>query len=150
VTAGPTGGTPGTTDSGAHRVAPPDVGDTSVGELVSQVASDLSQLVRQEMELAKTELKNEAVKAGKGAGMLGGAALAGYFVLLFLSLTGMWALAEAMDTWLAALIIMVIWAIIAAVLFVVGRKRLQQVNPKPEQTIESVKEDVRWTKDQMH
>lgn len=146
MTAGPTG----VSGSGAHLGAStPDVSDTSVGELVGQVANDLSQLVRQEMALAKAELREEAKKAGKGAGMLGGAGLAGYFVLLFLSLTLMWALAEGMKLWLAALIVTILWGIVAAVLFVVGKKKLAEVKPKPEQTVASVKEDVRWTKDQM-
>jgi hypothetical protein len=130
----------------------PDVSKVSVGELVGQVANDLSTLVRQEMALAKAEVKDEAKKAGKGAGMLGAAGLAGYFLLLFLSLALMWGIGEMFDPdhpWIGALIVAVIWGIAAAVLASVGKKKLQQVNPKPEQTVESVKEDVRWTKEQM-
>ena len=130
----------------------PDVSQHSVGELVGQVANDLSTLVRQEMALAKAEVKDEAKKAGKGAGMLGAAGLAGYFLLLFLSLTLMWGIGEMFDPdhpWIGALVVAVIWGIAAAVLASVGKKKLQQVNPKPEQTVESVKEDVRWTKEQM-
>lgn len=129
-----------------------DVSNHSVGELVGQVANDLSTLVRQEMALAKAEVKDEAKKAGKGAGMLGAAGLAGYFLLLFLSLTLMWGIGEMFDPdhpWIGALVVAVIWGIAAAVLASVGKKKLQQVNPKPEQTVESVKEDVRWTKEQM-
>lgn len=130
----------------------PDVSQHSVGELVGQVANDLSTLVRQEMALAKAEVKDEAKKAGKGAGMLGAAGLAGYFLLLFLSLTLMWGIGEMFDPdhpWIGALVVAVLWGIAAAVLASVGKKKLQQVNPKPEQTVESVKEDVRWTKEQM-
>jgi uncharacterized membrane protein YqjE len=120
--------------------------DESVGELVSQLTTDVGQLTRQELALAKAELQAEAKKAGKGAGMLGGAALAGWMVALFLSFTVMWALDEAMDLIWAALIVAAIWAVVAAVLAMTGRKELQEVNPKPDQTVESLKEDARWLK----
>ncbi len=90
--------------------------DESVGELVSQLTTDVGQLTRQELALAKAELQAEAKKAGKGAGMLGGAALAGWMVALFVSFTVMWALDEAMDLIWAALIVAAIWAVVAAVL----------------------------------
>jgi uncharacterized membrane protein YqjE len=120
--------------------------DESVGRLVSQLTTDLGELTRQELALAKAELQAEAKKAGKGAGMLGGAAFAGWMVALFLSLTVMWALDEAMDLIWAALIVAVIWAVVAAVLAMRGRKELQEVAPKPEQTIETLKEDAQWLK----
>ncbi|WP_328523180.1 phage holin family protein [Kribbella sp. NBC_00359] len=120
--------------------------DESVGQLVSQLTTDLGQLTRQELALAKAELQAEAKKAGKGAGMLGGAAFAGWMVALFLSLTVMWALDEAMDLIWAALIVAAIWAVVAAVLATTGRKELQEVNPKPDQTVESLKEDAKWLK----
>ncbi|GAA1630993.1 hypothetical protein GCM10009744_18930 [Kribbella alba] len=122
--------------------------DESLGEIVSHLTTDLGTLTRQELALAKAELRAEAKKAGKGAGMLGGAAFAGWMVALFLSLTVMWALDEAMDLIWAALIVAVIWAIVAAVLAMVGRKELQQVSPKPDQTVESLKEDAKWLKTQ--
>jgi uncharacterized membrane protein YqjE len=118
--------------------------DDSVGQLVSQLTTDLGELTRQELALAKAELRAEAKKAGKGAGMLGGAAFAGWMVALFLSLTVMWALDEAMDLIWAALIVAAIWAVVAAVLATTGRKRLQEVNPKPDQTVDSLKEDAKW------
>ena len=120
--------------------------DESVGQLVSQLTTDLGQLTRQELALAKAELQAEAKKAGKGAGMLGGAAFAGWMVALFLSLTVMWALDEAMDLIWAALVVAAIWAVVAAVLAMTGRKELQEVNPKPDQTVESLKEDAKWLK----
>jgi uncharacterized membrane protein YqjE len=118
--------------------------DESVGQLVSQLTTDLGELTRQELALAKAELQTEAKKAGKGAGMLGGAALAGWMVALFLSFTVMWALDEAMDLIWSALIVAAIWAVVAAVLAMTGRKELQDVNPKPDQTVESLKEDAKW------
>jgi uncharacterized membrane protein YqjE len=120
--------------------------DESVGELVSQLTTDLGQLTRQELALAKAELQTEAKKAGKGAGMLGGAAFAGWMAALFLSLTVMWALDEAMDLIGAALIVAAVWAVVAAVLATTGRKELHDVNPKPDQAVESLKEDAKWLK----
>jgi uncharacterized membrane protein YqjE len=120
--------------------------DESVGALVSQLTTDVGQLTRQELALAKAELQAEAKKAGKGAGMLGGAAFAGWMVALFVSLTVMWALDEAMDLIWAALIVATVWAVVAAVLAMTGRKELREVDPKPDQTVESLKEDAKWLK----
>jgi hypothetical protein len=120
--------------------------DRSVGELLSAVTSDLQTLFRQEVELAKTEVRGEATKAGKAAGMYGGAGFGGYMVALFLSLAAVFGLANVMDTGWAALIVAAAWAVIAAVLYVMGRSRMQQVNPKPEQTVESLKEDAQWAR----
>jgi hypothetical protein len=116
----------------------PSVENASVGELIGQVTRDLSSLLRQELELAKAELKTEAAKAGKGAGMLGGAGFAGYMVLLFLSIAAWWGLNNVMDSAWAALIVAVLWAVIGAVLFTTGRGELRRVNPKPERTVETV------------
>ncbi len=129
-------------DSGPNRLSM----DESVGRLVSQLTTDLGQLTRQELALAKAELQAEAKKAGKGAGMLGGAAFAGWMVALFISLTVMWALDEAMDLIWAALIVAAAWAVVATVLAMTGRKELREVNPKPDQTVESLKEDAKWLK----
>jgi hypothetical protein len=127
-------GTP-TTDEGR-----PDVEGTSVGQLMGEVAKDLSTLMRQELELAKAEVKAEASKAGKCAGLMGAAGFAGYMVLLFLSIALWWALENVMDAGLAALIVAVIWGIVAAVTFVMGRKQLKTVNPKPERTVDTLQQ----------
>jgi len=111
----------------------------SLGELFGEVTKDLSTLVRQEVALAKAEIRQDATRAGKGAGMLGGAGLAGYMVLLFLSLALMFALAAAMPTGWAALIVAGIWAVVGAVLALVGKKQLQRIQG-PKQTAETVKE----------
>ena len=136
------------TDGGAYAAdtGRPDVEGRSVGELLGEVTSDLSKLMRQEVELAKVELKEEATKAGKASGLLGGAGAVGYLVLVFLSLALMFALDNAMGIGWAALLTAVLLGIVAAVLFVVGRNRFKQVNPKPEQTVETLKEDVQWAK----
>jgi len=118
----------------------PDVTDSSVGQLISEVTSDLSKLMRQELELAKAEVRQEATKSGKALGMLGGAGFAGYMVALFVSIALWWALANVMDEGWAALIVAALWAVIGAVLATVGRRRLRAVNPKPERTIQTLKE----------
>jgi len=135
--------------TGGQFDASTDVSQVSVGALVGEVMGDISTLMRKEIELAKAEVRQEATKAGKGAGMLGGAGVAGYFVLLMLSLTLAWGLGEAFDhLWVGGLIVTVLWAIAAGVLFVLGRAQLRKVNPKPEQTVETLKEDVQWAKAQ--
>ncbi|WP_081788348.1 phage holin family protein [Candidatus Blastococcus massiliensis] len=116
----------------------PDVEGNSVGALIGEVTKDLSTLMRQELELAKVEMKAEAKKAGQGAGMFGAAGFAGYMVALFLSLALMWALASAIPTGWAGLIVAVLWGIVGAVAFVMGRKKFQQVNPKPERTVDTL------------
>jgi uncharacterized membrane protein YqjE len=127
---------------------PGQVDERSLGEVVSDLGTELSTLMKQEVALAKAELKDEVAKVGKGAGMLGGAGFAGWFVLLFLSL----ALMFLLDNWLpievAALITTGVWAVVAAVLAVVGRKELQQANPQLPQTQQTLKEDVQWAKAQ--
>ena len=120
--------------------------DTSAGQLASEVAKDLSTLVRQEIALARAELTQEAKTAGAAAGAFGGAGFAGYFVLVFASLAAMWALGSVMHLGWAALIVAAVWAVIAAVLAAVGRGKLKAFNPKPERTVETVKEDVQWLK----
>ena len=124
-----------------------DVSQASVGQLIGEVTSDLSTLMRQELDLAKAEMKAEAAKAGKGAGMLGGAGYAGHLTVLFLSLTLMWALGDLWNhlAW-GALVVALIWGLAATFLFVKGREQIKRVNPKPEQTVETLKEDVQWAK----
>jgi hypothetical protein len=130
--------------TGEHRSE--DVENVSVGELIGNISNDLSQLFRQEVELAKAELKQEAAKAGKAGGMLGGAAFAGYLAVLLLSLALVWGLENVMDTGWAALIVGLLWAIVGAVLFVSGRKKLKTVDPVPRRTAETLKEDAQWLK----
>ncbi len=123
-----------------------DLGQASVGDLIGEISSDVSHLVRDEIELAKAEIKQESTKAGKAVGMLGGAGYAGHVVMLFGSLAVVFALANVMDPAWAALIVTALWAVAGAVLYVIGRKRLKTVNVKPEQTVETLKEDARWAR----
>jgi len=126
----------------------PPQADASLGELFSDLTTDLSGLVRDELSLAKVELKDEITKAGRAGGMFGGAALAGYMTIVLLSFAAAWALAEVMAAGWAFLIVAVIWGVAAALLYFRGRDQLQKVQPKPEQTIDTLKEDVRWAKNQ--
>lgn len=126
---------------------PHDPPERSLGELVGEIGEDLSKLFRQELELAKTEMREEAGKAGKAAGMLGGAGFAGAMAAVLLSLALVFALANVMDAGWAALIVGVLWAIAGAVLFSTGRTRMRQVSPKPQETVETLKEDARWARD---
>ncbi|MCY7395311.1 MAG: phage holin family protein [Nocardioides sp.] len=135
------------TVAGAHADRP-TTDQRSLGDIVSSVTQDISTLIRQEMDLAKTELKEEVGKAGKGAGLLGGAGLAGYFVLLFLSLTGLFALDEALPLWASALIVTGVWAIVAAVLALTGKKAIQESNPQLPMTQQTLKEDAQWARAQ--
>jgi len=124
----------------------PDPAETSVGELIGNISNDLSQLFRQEVDLAKAEIKQEAGKAGKAAGMLGAAAFAGYLVVILLSFALVAALSNVMDPGWAALIVAVLWAVIGGVLYSVGRKRLKTVDPVPRRTVDTIKEDAQWLK----
>ncbi|MGP0224538.1 MULTISPECIES: phage holin family protein [unclassified Paenarthrobacter] len=110
-----------------------------LGELLSDLTRDVSTLMRQEVELAKVELKDSATKAGKGAGMLAGAAWAGHITVLFLSIALWWALGQLVGLGWSAVIVAVIWGIIAAVLASMGRKELNNIKGLPR-TAETVKE----------
>ncbi len=126
--------------AGLGTPAPGPINDRSLGELISEVTQDLSTLMRQELELAKAELQQSATRAGKGAGMLGGAAVAGYFVLLFASIALWWAIGAATGLGWSAVIVAGIWGIIAAVLAAIGRNSLQSVHglPKTADTVKKI------------
>lgn len=131
--------------------APPPPGaqdERSLGEIFSDVTSDLTDLVKQELELARTELKQEAAKAGKGAGLLGGAGVSGLLLLISLTLTVGFLLDNWMPLELAFLITTVLWAIVAAVLAAKGRTALKKSNPQLPKTQQTLKEDAAWAKAQ--
>ena len=129
-----------------ERIDAEEISETSVGELIGNISNDLSQLFRQEVELAKVELKQEASKAGKAAGMLGAAGFAGYLLVILLSFALVAALSNVMDPGWAALIVAVLWAIVGAVLYANGRKKLKTVDPTPRRTVDTLKEDAQWLK----
>jgi hypothetical protein len=122
----------------AHTPSEQKAATTSLGDLLGEVSRDISTLMRQEVELAKAELKQSATRAGKGAGLLGGAGYAGSMVILFLSIAAWWGLGHLIDNGWSALVVAAVWAIIAAIMFVVGRKKLKEVQGMP-QTVDSLK-----------
>jgi len=122
--------------------------DRPVGELLKQLSQETSTLVKQELDLAKAEMSVKAKEGGKGAGFLGGAGVAGHLALISLTFTAIWLLDNWMPVELAALILTVVWGIVAAVLAQRGKKEMQSVDPKLETTQRTLKEDVQWAKGQ--
>jgi uncharacterized membrane protein YqjE len=123
-----------------------DLREQSTGELLKRLSQETSTLVRQELELARAELTEKGKQAGKGAGMFGGAGVSAVMALFALTLTVIFVLDTFMKGWLAALIVTLIWGAIAGVLALQGRNKIQEATPPAPQTVETVKEDVRWAK----
>lgn len=122
--------------------------DRPTGELVKDLSTQVSTLVRQELELAKVELTAKGKQAGIGAGMLGGAGLFALYGVGALVATAILALSTAVAGWLAALIVAVVLFAVAGVMALMGKSRAQRaVPPMPEQAVATVKEDVRYTKE---
>ncbi|MFP5319245.1 MAG: phage holin family protein [Acidimicrobiia bacterium] len=122
--------------------------DKSLGELVGEMTSDVSTLLRKEVQLAKIELTDEVRKAGKAGGLLGAGAMTGYFSLLFASLALAWLLDQAMNRALAFFLVAVAYGVAAAVLLMRGKERMSKVDPVPRETVQTLKEDVQWAKTQ--
>ena len=121
--------------------------EKSAAELLRDLSQQTGDLVRQEMELAKAELREKGKAAGMGAGMFGGAGLVALYAVGALTAAAILGLAIVLDAWLAALIVGAAYGAIAGVLALTGKKKVEQATPPvPEQAIESSKEDVEWTK----
>jgi len=121
--------------------------DRPIGELLKQLANETTTLVRQELDLAKAEMREKAGKAGPGFGMWGAAGATGLLALGSLTAFLILALDGAMPNWLAALVVCLVWAAVAGVLYLRGKRRVEEAgSPVPEKTIETVKEDVQWAK----
>jgi hypothetical protein len=118
--------------------------DKSLGDLFGDLSEEFSELVRAQTELAKSEIRTQADKAKRAAGAFGGAALSAYMALILLSFAVAWGLSEVVPEGVAFLIVGLIYAAIAVVLYLRGRERAREFSIVPEETIESVKEDVRW------
>jgi len=124
-----------------------DLREQPVSELLKRLAHEMTILVRQELDLAKAEMREKAGKAGAGVGMWGGAGVAGLLALGSLTAFLILALDGAMPNWLAALIVSLVYAAIAGLLYLRGKRRVEEAgSPIPEQTVETVKEDVQWAK----
>jgi hypothetical protein len=133
----------------AHDTPPDELRERPISDLVKQLAGQTSTLVRQELDLAKAEMSQKATIAGKGGGLLGGAAVVGLLAAGALTACVILALSEVVPDWLAALIVALVMGAVAVVLAMQGRNRIRAATPPvPEQTVETVKEDVEWAKTQ--
>ncbi len=141
-TADPFGGPVGATGNTREELH-----QESFGELLSGLATDMSTLVKQEIELAKVETTAKAKQAGKGVGMLVGAGVVGLLALMTLTTLLIVVLDAFLELWLAVLIVLVLWSVVAAVLALQGKKKLKEAAPPvPTEAVETVKEDVAWAK----
>jgi uncharacterized membrane protein YqjE len=132
-----------------HHQHVDELKERPVGELIKELSNQTTTLIRQEFELAKAELTEKGKKAGVGAGMFGGAGVVGFLALGAFTTFLIAALATGMATWLAALIVTIVYAGIAGVLALMGKNKTQEAAPAvPEQTVETLKEDVAWAKTQ--
>jgi uncharacterized membrane protein YqjE len=120
--------------------------DKSLGDLFGELSGELAALVRTQTELAKTEIRVQTEKAKRAAGAFGGATVAAYMALLLLSFAAAWGLTEVVPEGVAFLIVGAVYAVVAAVLFVMGRERMREMNLVPEETVEEMKEDVEWAR----
>ena len=124
--------------------------EQSVGELLGRLAQETSTLVRQELQLARAEMTAKGRRLGPGIGMVGAAGVVGLLALGALTAFFILALDGVMPNWLAALIVALVYAAIAGALYYTGREKVDDATPlKPEQTVETVKEDVEWAKSQV-
>lgn len=124
--------------------------EPSLSELLTALSGDVTTLFRQEVELAKVEVKQEAAEAGKAAGMLVAGAVVAFVALLLLAWSASWALALVLPTWAGFLIVALVFGGIAAGLIVTGRKKVQEIDPTPHQTIETLQEDKQMLTDRSH
>lgn len=124
--------------------------DAELPELISRLTDQSSTLFRQEIELAKTELKAEIRTAGRAGGLFGGAAVVGFLAVLLLSFAAAWALGDLdpLNPALGFLIVGAVYAVVAGVLAMQGRSTAQEVDPSLPETTQSLKEDARWAKNQ--
>ena len=125
---------------------PPDRDERPLSELISDVTAQLQALVRKEMELARAEIKAEVSKAAKGAAAFAVAGVVAFLAAIALVFAAAWGLTELVPEGVAFLIVGILLLAVAGLLFTQGRKKMAQVSPVPEQTIETVKEDVQTAK----
>jgi ABC-type multidrug transport system fused ATPase/permease subunit len=129
-----------------HTRTPDTPTEPSLGELVSRATADISALARKEVELAKAEISAEVSKVGKGAGLFGGAGFLGHLCLVFASLALMFGLGHWISLGWAALVVAGLYAVLAAVLAVAGKRKLATLDPAPHRTIKTLKEDAAWVR----
>jgi len=120
--------------------------ERSISDVVQDIIRNIQEMLRSEVRLAKTELREEVVKAKSAGVLLGGGAVSAFFAIFFLLLMTVYALTRVMPDWAAALIVAGIMAIAAGLMLSEGMKRFKQVHPTPERTVENIKENVEWVK----
>lgn len=134
----------------ATEAPDPVLRDQHLGELFKQLSDDVSTLVRQELKLAQAEMTEKGKQAGLGVSLFGAAGLLALLALGSLTAFLIAVLATGMKVWLAALLVTVVYGAVAGALAFIGKKRVSEATPPvPEQTIETVKEDVQWAKTQL-
>jgi hypothetical protein len=119
-----------------------------LGELLGELSQGTATLVRQELDLAKAELTEKGKKAGAGAGMFAAAGVVGLLTLGAFTAFLILALALLIPAWTGALVVAVVYAVIAGILGLRGKKKVQEASPPLPQTVETVKEDIQWAKTQ--
>lgn len=129
--------------------SPPEQGGESLGDTVMGVIKDVQNVVRGEVQLAKTELKEDATQMGKGAGMIGAGVFFGLVGFIFLMLGVTYVINQWLELWLSALIVGAALVIIAAILAMSGKSQIQSASLKPEKAIDSLKEDQQWASQQI-
>lgn len=125
-----------------------EVEDRSFSAVFHDILHNVQEIVRSEVRLAKTEIREEAVKAKSSVALLGVGAVAAIYAALFLLLVIVYALALVMPNWAAALIVGAALALVATLTLTVGVKRFKLIHPTPERTVETIKENVEWAKQQ--
>lgn len=130
--------------NGGQQPYPLQEPTSSLGELMGRLSSEVGGLLSDHVQLARVEMKRDARKAGRGAGLMGGAGIGAWMAALILSLALAWGLAELMPTWVAFLIVGVVWAIAAAVMGMVGKKELDRLGPVAPETMEELQRDKQW------
>ena len=120
----------------------------SMADVLQDIVANVQTIIRSEVRLAKTEVTEEATKAARAGGVMAGGVVAALFTIWLLLLTILYALATVMPMWGAALALFVLMAIVTAAMLTAGKKRFKAVHPKPEKTIETMKENVEWVKSQ--
>jgi hypothetical protein len=137
---------PGDEESNHMATTTNNIGERSAGEIMQDVLRDVGEVVRGEVRLARAEISEKASKAGKAGGMFGGAALFGLMGFGSLVVAGIAALAILMPLWLAALLMGIFLACLGAAAYAAGKARMKEIDPVPERTVRTIKEDVQWAK----
>lgn len=122
--------------------------ERSVTQILQDIFTNVQEIIRSEVRLARTEIGEQTNKALRAFAVLGAGLILGMYALGFLLLSAVYALAAVLPDWLGPLLVGLIVAVIATALIVIGRNRIKTVSPVPQKTIASVKEDAQWVKDQ--